>query len=416
MCPNGSHFSIYDDQQDYMRAALAAPCLVATLVSQTSTGDLDTLYQARQWFELRETVTDRSPAVLRGAVATAFNEPARAESLLRSIVHDQPRSAAANDAYALLSQIYIRSGQYSRFLRTHREWGTTFSDSSELQREKENVEKFGGRPDQVNGPGRRATLRHEADALSVPVSIDGKTDDFLFDTGAWQSAMTELKARKLGLAIRDGTKVLVGSSGQAATFRTAVAKEVVLGAMRFRNVSFAVIAAEGLFRDVELGVIGMPILLAVGRIRWSKDGTVEIGSTSPPSPSTTPNLVFDRHRLLLRADVLGRQVLTTFDTGANTTDLNANFATLFPDVVARGKKGTQDITGVGGTQSFDSVELPELVVNIGLKSATLRPAYVTLQRIALIGGECCVGNAGHDLLTQGQGFTIDFSTMTLQLH
>jgi Aspartyl protease len=243
-------------------------------------------------------------------------------------------------------------------------------------------------PGSVNGPRRRAKLRHEADALSVPVSIDGKTDDFLFDTGAWQSAMTELKARKLGLAIHEGTKVFVGSSGQAATFRTAVAKEMVLGAMRFRDVSFAVIAAEGPFRDADVGVIGMPILLAIGHITWSKDGTVEIGGTSAPSPSTTPNLVFDRHRLLLRADVLGRQVLTTFDTRANTTDLNANFATLFPDVVARGKKGTQDITGVGGTQSFDSVELPELLVNIGPESATLRPANVTLQRIALIGGEC----------------------------
>ena len=38
-----------------------------------------------------------------------------------------------------------------------------------------------------------------------------------------------------------------------------------------------------------------------------------------------PNLVFDRNRLLLRTRVFGRDVLTTLDTGATTTDLNANF-------------------------------------------------------------------------------------------
>jgi len=40
---------------------------------------------------------------------------------------------------------------------------------------------------------------------------------------------------------------------------------------------------------------------------------------------------------------------------------------------------------------------------------------VTLQRIVAIGGACCVGNAGLDLLTQGSTLSIDFSTMTLRL-
>jgi hypothetical protein len=30
-------------------------------------------------------------------------------------------------------------------------------------------------------------------------------------------------------------------------------------------------------------------------------------------------------------------------------------------------------------------------------------------------GDCCIGNAGQDLLNQGQGFTLDLSTMVLQL-
>ena len=108
-------------------------------------------------------------------------------------------------------------------------------------------------------------------------------------------------------------------------------------------------------------------------------------------------------------------MLASFDTGANSTDLNANFADLFPDVVAGGKKGSSDSSGVGGTRTFASVEVAELIFTIGSRPVPLRPAVVTMQRNAVAGGECCIANAGHDLLKHGQGFVLNLSTMTLQL-
>jgi len=206
--------------------------------------------------------------------------------------------------------------------------------------------------------------------------------------------------------------VMHGSSGQSTGFREAVAKELYIGGTRIRNVSFAVIGT-GPLADVDAGILGMPVLLALGAIRWSPDGAVEIGSTAS-RPRADANLVFDRNRLLLRTRVFGRDVLTTLDTGATTTDLNANFAETFPQAVQGAKKGTTDITGVGGTQAFESLEIPEVTFGIGPAEVLLRPATVTLQRIGTIGGECCVGNAGNDLLKRS-GFTIDFSAMTLRL-
>jgi len=158
----------------------------------------------------------------------------------------------------------------------------------------------------------------------------------------------------------------------------------------------------------------LPIIVAMGGINWSNSGTAEFGGSLPAS-SVEPNLVFDRSRLALRADVLGRSVLTTLDTGANTTDLNANFADLFPEVVAAGKKGSSALNGIGGTQTFESVELPELIFTIGARTVPLRPAVVTMQRNGGAGGECCIANGGHDLLKQGRGFVLDLSTMTLEL-
>jgi hypothetical protein len=208
------------------------------------------------------------------------------------------------------------------------------------------------------------------------------------------------------------------SSGTGFSSRTAIAREVIIGAIRFRSVSFELLPADGPFRDAEASIVGMPIQLALGSIRWLKDSIVEIGAATPPSGSS-PNLVFDTDpsRLSIEAEVLGKRVQATLDTGATTTDLNANFADLFPDVLSRdGKRGRRDITGAGGTQTFDSFELPQLTFSISRSRPLLRPAIVTLQRMPLMGGgPCCVGNAGLDLLTQGRGFSIDFATMTLQI-
>ena len=289
-----------------------------------------------------------------------------------------------------------------------------FPDSARARAEEEDEKELAGLPDQVNGRPRRAVLRHDSGDLTIPVPVDGKADDFLFDTGAWTSVMTERRAARLRLKIDATRRLITGSSGQSAGFRTAIAKEVDIGGTHFRNVSFAVIEGTGPIADADAGIVGMPILLALGVIRWSPDGAVEIGSLAPRVRADA-NLVFDRNRLLLRTRVFGRDVLTTLDTGATTTDLNANFAETFPQAVQGAKKGRTDITGVGGTQAFDSLEIPEVTFGIGPAEVLLRPATITLQRIGTIGGECCVGNAGNDLLKRS-GFTIDFSAMTLRLN
>ena len=47
--------------------------------------------------------------------------------------------------------------------------------------------------------------------------------------------------------------------------------------------------------------------------------------------------------------------------------------------------------------------------------ATLRPADIVLENFPAMGADCCVGNAGSDLVKQGAGFTIDLTRMTLTL-
>ena len=269
------------------------------------------LAKTHRWFELRATANARTSPLVRGALAAAFNDPTTAERLLRGVIRDEPRSEAADDAYALLAYLYLRTGQYERFATLYQAWAAALPQSATVRDERENFEKYRGRPNQVNGPRRQSVVRHDKDGyLTLPISIDGKTDDFIFDTGAFQSAVTEREARKLGLTIQDDPRTLTDISGTRTTFRTAVAKEVTLGSMTFRNVSFAVITPGGALADAEFGIIGLPIIVAMGGINWSNSGTAEFGGTFPASGGE-PNLVFDRSRLVLRAEVLGKDVLAT---------------------------------------------------------------------------------------------------------
>ncbi len=126
--------------------------------------------------------------------------------------------------------------------------------------------------------------------------------------------------------------------------------------------------------------------------------------------------MFFENKLLLALTAFGRRVFGTLDTGAVSTDLNSNFEDQFREhIQGQGTVGTGTIEGVGGTASFQMLTLPEVALAIDRTSLTLRPARVMRQRVAAVGGACCIGNVGRDLLTQRGEVVIDFSEMTLSI-
>jgi predicted aspartyl protease len=390
------------------------------LTAAQSVPDTQVLDDGRQWLDSRSLPAPTAPALVRAAAANARNQSAVSESLLLSIVQSQPASDSARRAYELLSRIYLRSGQYRRVTANLDRWARAFPDDPHLGTEKADVEQFRGLPDQINGRRVRSTLRHgPGNDFAVPVLINGRRATYLLDTGAWMSVMTEAEAKRLGLTIREGTGVLGESSGKGVKIRTAVAKTLSLGSMSFHDVSFAVLPDVEPWKSMPTGrggIIGAPVLLHLGCIRWMKGGWWEIGCRDGSSRSDTANMVFFGNHLLLASTVANRQSFMTLDTGAETTDLNANFAREFArEIQDVGTKSTTRVEGLGGSSVIDSITVPKLDFLIGGKSAPLRAANVTLQENSALGGRCCIGNIGLDLLLQTGRVTIDFSRMTLSL-
>jgi hypothetical protein len=400
----------------FATAALGSVACRTTILERSPPLD-----DGRSWLN-GDPLSTAPPGLLLASALNALNRSS-AEPMLEEIIRSQPASKDARGAHMLLSRIYLRTGRYHRMIANLDEWARRFPGDADLREEKTDVEQFRGLPDQVNGPVRTSELTHEgADDFSAPLSIDGKPANYLLDTGAWISVMTEQEAKRLGLEIRAGSGVLADASGKGVRIRTAVADEVTVGAMSFRQVSFAILPDVEPWRSMPEGrggIIGIPVLLAMECIRWQRSGSWELGCQS--DIEVTPrNMVFFENHLLARPRVPGpvftTPVFTKLDTGAETTDLNSNFALQFKQLIERdGKKGTIEATGVGGTSVFESVTLPELAVDIGETRTTLRPAHVTLQKNPALGGRCCVGNLGLDLLRQTGDLTIDFRTMRLRL-
>jgi predicted aspartyl protease len=398
-------------------------CLFAicSLTAGQSVSEKQVLDDGRQWLDSRELPAPTASALLRAAAGNARNQTALSEGLLLSIVQSQPASDSARRAHELLSRIYLRSGQYRRVIANLDQWARAFPDDPQWRNEKTDVEQFRGLPDQINGRRRRSTLRHgPGNDFAAPVLINGRRATYLLDTGAWISVMTIAEAKRFGLTIREGSGVIGEASGKGVTVRTAVAKTLSVGSMIFHDVSFAILPDVEPWKSMPAGhggIIGVPVLLQLGCIRWMKGGTWEIGCRDDRSGSDTTNMVFFGNHLLLAPTVANRQSFMTLDTGAETTDLNANFAREFArEIQDVGTKSATRVEGVGGSAVIDSITVPKLDFLIDGNSATLRAAQVTMQENSALGGRCCIGNIGLDLLLQTGAVTIDFSRMILRIH
>jgi hypothetical protein len=168
------------------------------------------------------------------------------------------------------------------------------------------VEQFRGLPDQTNGLRRRSTLRHEpGNHFAAPVVINGRRATYLLDTGAWISVMTEAEAKRLGLTIREGMALLGEPSGKGVKIRTAVAKTLSVGSTIFYNVSFAVLPDVEPWKSMPSGrggIIGVPILLHLGCIRWTKSGRWEVGCRDGSRRPDTANTGLFRQSLAARVN------------------------------------------------------------------------------------------------------------------
>ncbi|HEV7744770.1 MAG TPA: aspartyl protease family protein [Pyrinomonadaceae bacterium] len=387
-------------------------------------GVLKNLFDTHQWFKLREALqTTTGSAFYRGALASAFNDTNGAARNLTSVIRSAPQSEQAFDARLMLINSYMRAGRYSQALMEADKALVVKPDDAGLKNARGLFHTLSQYPQQEVARHRPSTIHYSMKGgnLFIPVAIDGNSADYLVDTGANFSLISEAEAKRLKLAIHGSGGYEMGdSSGGNVGFRIAVADLLTVGDVQLKHVAFFVVADDQQpFVDLppgQRGVIGLPVLMALRTLRWKQDGSFEVGFASKARAGLKSNLCFDGLQPMTRGEFQQKQINIFVDTGATRTRALPLFAHEFASFVGEGgKKDSDRMTGVGGSVEIDALTLSELRLRIGGLDTLLRDGPVLLKEPTADSRWWHVW-LGMDLLNQAQMVTLDFDSMTLALN
>lgn len=390
--------------------------------AQAPPPDLHDLFRRHDWFALHAAgPLNSTSTLLAGAVESAFGDIASAERDLEATANADPNSSAAYVAHTILADTYVRAGQYQEALReTNLALAIQPSDRDAVNR-RMILTALALSPDQslVRSQPVKASIVRDGGALMLPVIFDGSPCQYLMDTGANFSTMSESEAKRLHLELRETEATVNDVLGRKVSVKVAVAQRLIVAGCELTNVGWLVTPdSQPPFNRLQSGrrgIIGLPVLFALGRIHWDRSGSLEVGGPSDPAPHG-PNLCFEGLTPVTQIEVHDVKIPAMLDTGAIASALWPLFEQRFPEIMSGAKAGqSENVVGVAGTASVNVDVVPVLEVRIGGFATRFSPARV-LRTLSRNVAKWEYGNIGSDLLNQARSVIIDFHNMTIALN
>jgi clan AA aspartic protease (TIGR02281 family) len=200
------------------------------------------------------------------------------------------------------------------------------------------------------------------------VSVNGVAAPWLVDTGAQITVVSASLARRIGLQpLHD--PVTVHSATGFARGDLALIDQLSLGGARVDDVPVLILPDDQLTiadRPPIQAILGLPVLVAFGRVAWLDGGaTLALGEAAPaPAP--------DAARLYWHEEGVGLPVSTergtrgaALDTGANVTYLRAPaHALLSAATEASGAYRRAQVGGAGGVMQTNEKTYPQVTLDV----------------------------------------------------
>ncbi len=396
--------------------------------------ELKDLYENRSYFELRDKLsaarpsTDRDIQFYRAAIENRFNRTDRSIALLKRFLKDPSKvsdTTLARRAYTVLADNYVKTYQYRKAAATYKLILDKYADGLERDDEASyrNVARLwgalAGTPLQTVKIGSPSTIqgKQEPVGLAVPVLVNGQPDDFIFDTGANISTITESQAAKLKLDIVDASVDIGSITGNDVTAKVGVARELNIGNARLQNVVFIVFPDKALYiEQIKYqihGILGFPAIEALGEVTWTRSKQILVPAR--PREMKQANLALDGLTPLIRGSYRGRNLTFALDTGARTSSLYPPFYKAFEKAItATAKPYTETITGAGGSRHVNAYKLENVELNFGGKVSVLKTIEVLTEKTTE-NSSYFYGNIGRDVIDQHDRMTINFRSMAVSV-
>lgn len=390
--------------------------------------DLMLLYEAKDYFRLRDRLKglpetgSQETLFFRAAVQHVFNQPTESNATIDFLLAlGIPPDFILYEVRLLKLANHVRLHQYRE---AHKVAVLILgappdpTGKTDLQDVRNMARLFGALRDVLPQETTvRAKTILEMERGRIPVRIGEARRRFVFDTGANYSVLMRSEAEALGLAIREAGVEVGTSTDLKVQADVAVAERVSIGNIDYRNVVFLVFPDELLTFEGGFtipGIIGFPLIEAMGEVRFRKGGMLEIPAA--PSASTLQNLALDQLEPLVEVRYRGDSLVCRLDTGANKTVFYEPF---FQKYRARIEllDNLKNVTtaGVGGARTIPAYRLPEAKLTLGETAVTLNGVDVYTQAITDEEENDLFCNIGLDLLGQFDEYVINFRMMSLLL-
>jgi predicted aspartyl protease len=409
-----------------MRFLIAlASCVV---LSAGDFAGLRQLEENNRMFQLRAELDRRGEnfgeALLYRAIAMSrFGSEHEAIDHFRKFLATKPAPDLERKARYELSWALTRLGEYRQpateigaALRLTGASETSRADHRNVQRLLETLNGVARQTVEFGPPTRVQARRNPLGLWEVPVEVNSRRGEWMFDTGANYSTVSESEALRMGLAIREVSAHISDFVGADHPTRLAVAGELRFGSARLRNVVFLVLSDQSLFvsplKYQMHGILGLPVIRALECVEVSAEGATSFGKCAAAA-RVAANLFFDRLNAIMQVGHSGNNVQMVLDTGAAATVLYPSILDSFAQWERDQLKGARATASVAAISEQAEADLIPLI--------RLEPAgrTVHLDRIGLF-RKAPQGTTGRDgvlgIDALKGGFRIDFRDMRLTLN
>jgi hypothetical protein len=240
----------------FVGGAILVFALASQLAGADRTAQLDQLYRAGRWFDLRDAVLEGpATAFYRGQVSLAFHDWPQAEKDLSAAF-----KAGSFEAGLGLLRLYELSGRRQDARSLLAAMDRMAKEPSPLYEQyRARLAAAGDAPDQqVAARGPSWLLYSETDRrLIVPLVVNGAPANYALDPAADSCAMSAAEAARLGLKPKNGVTV---------------AADIWIGKFHLKHVTFLVTP-----ENAAAGTLGLTVLLALETVRWTSGGVLEFG-------------------------------------------------------------------------------------------------------------------------------------------
>ncbi len=251
----------------------------------------------------------------------------------------------------------------------------------------------------------------------MPVTIGNAKRCYILDSGANFSVLMRSEAEALGLTIVKAGFEVGTSTDVKVTADLTVAPHLTIGSIEYDHVIFLVFPDRLLSfpGGVRIpGILGFPVLEAMGEVRYIGDNDIEIPKTPPPRPPHT--LALDQLKLLTPIEYGGRTMVCRVDTGADRTVFYEPFFRAFGAMVTKlGTPHTTRTGGVGGIREIPGFRLPSLRITLGGRPVSLAPVDVYTKSITDARDNTAYCNLGRNAFAKFDSYAFNFRSMSLVL-